>query len=431
MGISYQVYGLLFAASQLLSCANGADWAFGIFIRNKDMLLHGTHTHTAVSGVVAFATSFLERTDNARLALLVDEGTGASLSNLCAWDGSKRCTLLREADVLPLSGLPPSFTHPRSLLSPSRTSLFVRRWWLYVGMMRAVEEVLGDTQPGYGLLTDVRDVVWQGDVFKALRAMSVHAGIDSDSGGEEPLFFAVEPYNGTVRDETAFNTPCARQCFPPQVMERYGHMPLSCAGTTAGSWYALSSYIRAMQSHTLFCAGPGQQFHFSGMDQPMHMYLLYEAILGRHPMYAGAEHADMQWEKRYGRLFIPAALTTSYPLHPDRDREPAYARLHKVALETLGGETRAGKRVIPLPLYHNDGVICTLSLIPWSWFYTPGESGYGREADITAQGRHGGPVCALVHQYDRHVRLMKLMDVRYAGRDPAVGYADSTLNMTY
>jgi hypothetical protein len=337
---------------------------------------------------------------------------------------------------------------------------------------------------GYALLTDVRDVLWQDDLFVRLRRSAGASGVGSgrpgtaaaptrpgspigvgslgehdseEEGREEPLFFAVEPFNGTVKDERLFNVPCASQCFPPSLMARYGHMPLSCAGTTAGTWTALQAYIHAMQAHTLFCTGAGKQLAFTGMDQPMHMYLLYDLILSRHPSHAralgkghGHRHGgvEQRWTSLYGRLFSnDEAALTSYPLYPYRDAEPVYSTLRNVSLFSFDGWRGLGSvagiegqgalvhepvRVVPLPMYHDEGAVCTLSLLPWDSFLVPDESGYGPSSDITPGGRHGaGPTCALVHQYDRHARLVKLVDVKYAGVDPAARYYDSTLNMTY
>lgn len=423
---------LLFAQT-----CNASDWAFGIFVRDKGMLLHGTHTHTANTGVAAFAASFLNRTSAPRLAMLVDEGTGAALERYCAWDGSKRCLLLRPSDVLAVAGLPSGGSNglPR-FLAAGRASLFIRRWWLYLGMMELARRVDPDAGAGMALVTDVRDVLWQDDVFSRLRSLASSAGVRS-AAGEHPLFFAVEPFNGTVKDEKTFNVPCAAECMPAEVQARFAHMPLSCAGTTGGSWAALQAYARVMQAHTLFCAGLGKKFPFEGMDQPMHMYALYDTILGR--------QGEAGWEERYGRLFTPEARA-SYPLHPRRDSEPAYAALANVSKQyfdgqgqrqgqgqeqeqgAAGGLERTPVRIIPVPVYHDEGAICTLSLIPWQTFSPPRDNGF---ADILTRGKEGGLLCALVHQYDRHARLVKLVDVKYAGLDPAVNYLDSTTGETY
>lgn len=435
--------------ASLAGAGRCADWALGIFVRDTSMLLHETHRHTANTGVVAFAASFLARTVEPRMALLVDEGTGSALAEHCAWDGSKRCVLFRESDVLPASGMPSSGDGPPRFLTHPRASLFVRRWWLYVGLMERIQ-ALDDSAAGEGmaLLSDVRDVLWQDDVFRRLRAVSRAKGVghDTSSGAwahppfppEEPLFFAVEPFNGTVKDEPTFNVPCAAQCLPPPVMARFGHMPLSCAGTTAGSWSAVQRYIRAMQAHALFCAGPGKQYDFSGMDQPMHMYLLFDLILSRHPSAAqegeGGEVSDAQWAARYASLLGGEEQLGAYPLHPRREEEPAYAELRRVAVAQLEAQPpsaahpRGLGRVVPLPAFHDDGEMCTVSLVPWETFFAPSESGYG---DVRSRGTAGGPVCALLHQYDRHARLVKLADVLYSGVDPSTRYWDPATGRSY
>jgi hypothetical protein len=405
-------HALLQAATlALLAPAAGADWAFGIFVRDSKMLLDATHVRTATTGVTAFAASFIARTPpTSRLAVLVDDGTGEALQPWCAWDGSKRCLLIRPAEAL--AALPPEDAGGgRGFLASSRSSLFVRRWWLYSGMMAIACTHDAGARGGYAFLTDVRDVLWQGDLFARLRERADGAGLVR---GEEPLFFVVEPFNGSVRDEAAFNVPAAAACLPPAVQARFADLPLSCAGTTGGSWAALEAYVLAMRPHVLFCAGGGTKWPFAGIDQPMHMYLLFDLLMGR--------RGEEGWEGRYGALLGAASgRAVTAPLHPNRDGEPAYARLRSAALALLGA-------VVPLPLWHAEGEVCTLSLVPHASFAPPRDNGF---ADITAGGVRGGRLCALVHQYDRHARLVKLVDVLYNGVSRDRRYLDSTLGMEY
>jgi hypothetical protein len=396
-GLHAGILALLFPSGQ------SSDWAFGIFVRDPKMLLNVMHERSATKGVAAFAASFAARTpSSSRLAMLVDDDTGGALQPWCVWDGSKRCLLIRPVEAL--SALEDAgWVGGRGFLASSRSSLFVRRWWLYSGMMAIACRHDKRAKQGYAFLTDVRDVVWQDDLFGRLRKRARAAGLRSN---EEPLFFAVEPFNGSVREEPGFNGRAAAACLPIAVQARFADLPIACAGTTGGSWAALEAYVLAMRPHVLFCAGLGTKWPFAGIDQPMHMYLLFDLLMGR--------RGEVGWDRRYGALLgASSGRNVTAPLHPDRDGQPAYLLLRTAALRLLGGDVGTA-RVVPLPLWHAEGEVCTLSLIPHANFPPPRDTGF---SDITALGVQGGPLCALVHQYDRHWRLVKLVDVLYNGVD--------------
>lgn len=317
------------------------------------------------------------------------------------------------------------------------------------------------------LLTDTRDVVFQANLF-ALTRQKIHRLYTSSSSSvpsptvtsllEQPsmLFVAVEPAPRIFREE-AWNVETASSCFSPPIIESLGSFPIICSGTTVGHLYALLKYLEAMLRITPLCVmnGLGSKF---GIDQPLHIYLAHTAMLTTVLRSAGLDSSIMPegiYNSRHhpSDRFIPSTYTlpegileayhnlyanlTTLPSHFTIQDKP-YQLLNSIAFELINNT-----QILVLPFRHEEGPICTMANVPHRLvpFVSGGNDPGGlvlpqrvsidnsHRVKLNSQTLQNEPLapptpCALVHQYDRHGRLVKLYDVGFLGVDPNMRYCE-------
>lgn len=391
----------------LITCwlvsVQAADWTIGIFVRGKGAKAEVSGDYLYPASIQAFVESYLEHHATARMAMIVDDETAAHLTPACTFSFATRCSLIPFTSALNAINAG-SFVH--------RASVYVQRHFLNEGALKILQQAgaeAGFDSASYVLLTDVRDVVFEQDLFSRLRGRG-----DPLARGDHPLWFAQEHFEEGAIKKQLWNLMAMRQCFPEHVVQRIGDMPVSCSGTTVGDAYAVEAYVRAMQSYTLFCSGPGRKppGGAGGMDQPAHMALLYDVILSR--------RGQPGWDAHYRPMFkySLAPDSMSFPFHVNASTEPAYAGLRALTQDTLGGVQwgqEGQDRVVPIPTFSPDGEICTFGVIITKYVHAP-------NAAVRTEGiRFPGPACptgtcppcALVHQYDRHTQLVQYVMQRY------------------
>jgi hypothetical protein len=287
------------------------------------------------------------------------------------------------------------------------------------------------------LLTDTRDVVFQADLFAEARGQIEALG---PSAASLPvLFVAAEPEGSTVGGE-AWNTLTARSCFRPSIVDAMADLPILCSGTTLGTLSAVEAYLDTIVQSLPFCLGAGQPLRF-GVDQPLHILVAHTAMLAAAVRAAGLEPSS--WADAHGGGRVAASASPALPL--PSGAVAAYARLYRSmtslpasfateepAYRALNeGAAELGRRVVVLPLFSEDGPICTLALTS-SPVLVPAPTGIpgGKFVGTGAAGAPDGDgappqrPCALVHQYDRHGHLIKLFDVAFLGVDPTTPYCE-------
>lgn len=113
------------------------------------------------------------------------------------------------------------------------------------------------------LLTDVSDVVFQGDPF---------AGAP-----EGELLFFMEDAKTAIGQSTA-NSLWIRDVYGPQVLAQLSQYPISCSGTTMGSQAAILRYLEKLLSYARPDLMP-RLVERRGHDQGIHNYILHTGQL--------------------------------------------------------------------------------------------------------------------------------------------------------
>jgi hypothetical protein len=126
----------------------------------------------------------------------------------------------------------------------------VRRFFLYYRYLcsrgHAYENVM---------LTDVRDVLFQGDPFDFDIGMRLHCFLE-----DARQTLATEPYN----------RKWLRMAFGPDIADELGSRPIACAGVTIGPTELVIGYLRVMVDHLLRL-----RLQAVGLDQAVHNYVLH------------------------------------------------------------------------------------------------------------------------------------------------------------
>jgi hypothetical protein len=302
------------------------------------------------------------------------------------------------------------------------------------------------------LLTDLRDVVFQRDVFADARASIAAVLGGPPASGLSVLLAAVESSTTSVGIER-WNRQSLEIIFRPHVVSMLAPLPIICSGTTVGGVTAVRAYLDAMAAAMPFLSAAGSGMGWYGLDQPLHIFLLHSAMLATFAASTGAGtvghapagtglssfaaaavggHLPIGLSDAYSRIYLNATRD----LRLTREVEPAYAALDRIAARLVpsrgmgGGSGGSSSDILVLPIRHEDGPICTFGVVPMSFRWVPGkggETGVGSGlVAAEASGADGPPTaCAVVHQYDRSVPLRKHFDVvlGLVGRD--VPYCDA------
>lgn len=117
----------------------------------------------------------------------------------------------------------------------------------------------------YVFLSDARDVIIQGDIFKNhffLEAEAAHS--------TPPVVFATE---SAVFGKQGSNDDWVRYGFGQDALDRMASKPISCSGTVIGPMESIMTYLRGIIA--LFKPRFGK---FRGIDQGAHNYYLYDVL---------------------------------------------------------------------------------------------------------------------------------------------------------
>lgn len=166
-----------------------------------------------------------------RVVLFMDGEPGRTVADTCGRYG---------AEVVSFEGVPYQLLCYRFLLYGA---------WISQNAARTLGRVL---------LTDVNDVVFQGDVFAY--PMPVDADI---------YYFAEHFKIGRCRNNSAW----IRHYCGPETLANLIDKPIICAGTTFGTADAIAAYIRAINSRITECLRSGKSIGCG--EQGLHNHLAY------------------------------------------------------------------------------------------------------------------------------------------------------------
>lgn len=241
------------------------------------------------------------------------------VASLAASGFAGRCVLLvsattREAERLMDYGITPvRFAPPPGL---DHLPVNALRYFLYLEVLRQQKQAVSRI-----LLTDVRDVVFQADPF----SFSWPAG----------LSLALE-HGGRAVGDCPYTSRWVRQHLGEEALAALGRKPVSCSGTTVGSYAAVLDYIVKMIA-LLLPFTPAA--HMAGYDQGVHNQLLHSGALPDATVYdSGGPILTLGWRKEppatdaAGDILndagVPAVIVHQYDRHPS---------LHKAVRERFAG----------------------------------------------------------------------------------------------
>jgi hypothetical protein len=142
--------------------------------------------------------------------------------------------------------------------------------WLLIRDWLADAAAAAGYAPGAGrpppytavFFTDVRDAVWQGNVFAANAARN------------DGLTVWLEARTNRIRG-CGWNSKWVKDCFGEDGLARVGGEWISCSGTVAGGWDAATVYASAVGDYLE--AHPGCEGN--GIDQGVHNYFVHAGVL--------------------------------------------------------------------------------------------------------------------------------------------------------
>lgn len=280
-------------------------------------------------------------------------------------------------------------------------------------------------QPSAALMTDLRDVVLQGDAFAPLWALveeEEEQGRQAQSPDAMPSILVVaQEWQPMPLRVSLFNANWLNGCFPAAAAAASSNgtgglgwlsqLPILCSGTTLGTLPAISAYLAAMRASMPVCAGAVALRY--GWDQAIHQAVVRLAD-GDAPPQGQPDHelgviADILRLHGFGtsssassvRIFVAPAegrwlCTLSF-------LSPALG----AALWEPSGRVITGLGV-PAAVGINIHAVATgavdVSSLPGTRFYVGGpEEGRGT----------GGGACLVVHQYDRYPALKDAVNQLY------------------
>jgi hypothetical protein len=193
------------------------------------------------------------------------------------------------------------------------------RFFTYYRILKTALQL--GTAPRRVLLTDVRDVVFQGDPFQGLPALDILAVLEDPS-----MTLATCP----------FNARWIVGGYGESMLKQIGSARISCSGTIYGSSHGLLRYLLLMIKGAYECA-PLARLQMLGIDQGIHNVLVNRY---RVPV---MENGQLVWTLHYvqdsairvsdGRVFDPKGHAPSVLHQYDRK-----AALVKLMDELWGGQ---------------------------------------------------------------------------------------------
>lgn len=177
--------------------------------------------------------------------------------------GGQVAILIKEADLTPEKRALFEYFQAQAVTYPESRFIEVSlRFPLYLQLL---EQLRVQCQSGRVLHTDLRDVIFQSDPFK-------HPLAD-----KADLLLAIEA--GKI-GECRFNTEWIRGGFGEEILQRIASQPISCAGTTMGSFDAMRYYFSRISELVFSRTDPAGITSDTLNDQGVHNYLLHQEGFG-------------------------------------------------------------------------------------------------------------------------------------------------------
>ena len=288
-------------------------------------------------GVYRFVRSLRTHSPDARIVIFTDQAS-LDASALLPWAYAAFDVTLQMFDTAALPARVQAY-HPSSY-----------RWILMRDYMRSTAAAAAAGAPlGPVFFTDVRDTVFQGDLFARLE--------------ERGLYVFQEQRPGTIA-ACGWNSGWVKDCFGEEGLRKVGHNVVSCSGTSAGDWEDALAYVELMGA---FCLRP----------LPRHSCAVSPPLPPPPPLHAAKSLEDM----------------------PHCERNGIDQGMHNFFV--YGGALQAAVSALHL-VSNEEGFIATVQSMP----SVPRDLA-GRV--LNAQGA----VVAAVHQYDRSPVLKRQYEGEY------------------
>lgn len=150
---------------------------------------------------------------------------------------------------------------PFTALSAMPMSMNSARMFRYFDwLLEAILNAEGGCGYNRILLSDVRDVVFQGDPFA--------------QATEGRVLFFLE--SGRTIGDCPINSDWVQRAYGAAILEELSRRPISCAGTVIGSPDGLLEYLAHMLRHIVAVV---PEHRFSGVDQAIHNFILAKELV--------------------------------------------------------------------------------------------------------------------------------------------------------
>lgn len=116
-------------------------------------------------------------------------------------------------------------------------------------------------------LTDVRDVVFQGNIFEHIRSPGLHCFLEDKS---------------KKIGENYFDRSSVEIQYGNDTLQEIANLPIICSGTTLGDYNSIIQYVvHMLEQRQLKQILKDHMFNIDcpGIDQAMHMYILHKNII--------------------------------------------------------------------------------------------------------------------------------------------------------
>lgn len=135
------------------------------------------------------------------------------------------------------------------------------RWMLMNRWVRKKAISMGKDPYNYILFSDVRDAVFQADIFQILQ-------------GETGFFAMLEDKRISIR-QCGWNSKWVKSCFGEVELQKVGSNIISCSGTSVASYSDALEYLDMLDSYL----AQNSRCEQNGIDQGIHNYFLYSGDL--------------------------------------------------------------------------------------------------------------------------------------------------------
>lgn len=208
---------------------------FPEFYNKKDLVI-GAAINTPIENTMTFLRSFRKHNNSADIFLLVEKE-------------------ISQENTIKIKNLGANliFTTLTDFLN---TPINNTRYLKFYEFVKEHHEEYGNI-----LITDVRDVYFQGDPFLSTEKNSI--------------FFAQEEEEKIIKEDIRFNSRWIQQTYGKEILEKIGNEKITCCGTVLGSSINCLSYLKFINDEILRFYRDKIESFGDMLDTAIHTYLFY------------------------------------------------------------------------------------------------------------------------------------------------------------